>query len=301
MDSSLVTVACRSAENPWRAGVLTGGALLASALCLAGCGSEAAEPRSLSVDFELHYGARVVGCGDVLEGVGVTASRAELLDARIYLHDVRALLADGSQESVELEASEWQRDGLILLDFADDTGLCETGSPETNRTLRGRLPDSASGAPLAGLAFRIGLPDDMNHIDAARSPAPLNAPGMAWSWVAGFKYARIDLRTEGNEAWYVHLGATGCEGTPATGIQCAFGNLSEVQVQGLDAAHPRIRLDLEPLYQDSDVDAKIDQVTDFVPGCMAFGGDPECPAIFDALGLTFESHERAEQRVFTAE
>lgn len=262
---------------------------------LVGCGEAEGGPQSLTVEFDLRFGATSVACGDVLEGVGVTASNAELLDARLYLHDLRALLEDGTDVPLKLEESDWQRDGVVLLDFADDTGLCETGSPEVNRQIQGSVPE---GSRVEGLAFQIGLPDEQNHLDAARAPLPLSAPGMAWSWVGGFKYARIDIRSDGNEGWFIHMGATSCEGTPATGISCAFGNRPMIEVRGLDRTRPRIAIDLEELYAGSDVDASIDYVTDFIAGCMAFAGDPECPPIFEALGLEFESNDRSTQRVF---
>lgn len=260
-------------------------------LCLLGC-SEG--PSTHSLEFSLRYAGKEVGCGDVLKGVGLSKSTVELRDARIYLHDIVLSFADGLEEPLFLEESEWQREGAVLLDFADDTGLCATGSPETNHHVIGT---TARGGEVVGVRFKLGLPYELNHLDAARSPAPLNAPGMAWSWTGGYKYARIDAKTSGNENWYIHLGATGCTGSPAVGISCAYNNLSTIDV-ALSGTSSTIEIDLGRLYAESDLDKSIDFTNDFVNGCMAFGGDPECPAIFSALGLTFESNDSTDQIVF---
>lgn len=260
-------------------------------LALAGCSSDSAAVREF--EFSLVYQDKAVGCGDVLKDVGTSKSTVELRDARIYLHQLEVLFEDGERESLLLEDSEWQRDGVVLLDFADDTGICDTGSPATNHAIVGT---TTNDSPPVGLSFKVGLPKELNHLDAARAAAPLNAAGMAWSWTGGYKYARIDAQTSENENWYVHLGATGCAGSPAEGIECTYSNLPTIDV-ALEGSST-IAIDLEALYAESDLDAEIDMVSDFINGCMAFGGDPECPEIFEAFGLSFESDEQATQSLF---
>ena len=48
-----------------------------------------------------------------------------------------------------------------------------------------------------------------------------------------------------------------------------------------------------------DVDRVPDGTTDMIPGCMAFPGDPECPAMMAPLGLRYESDEPGAQTLFT--
>jgi uncharacterized repeat protein (TIGR04052 family) len=265
--------------------------LATMSLALSACASET--PSDQKFEFSLVYNGEGVGCGDVLEKVGLSESTVELRDARIYLHELEVLFENGERESLQLEDSEWQREGVVLLDFADDTGLCDTGSPATNHSIIGTTENDS---PIAGLSFKVGLPYELNHLDAARAAAPLNAAGMAWSWTGGYKYARIDAQTTENENWYVHLGATGCEGSPAEGIDCSYSNLTAIEV-ALDEGEI-IEFDLNALYAKSDLDAQIDMVSDFINGCMAFGGDPECDAIFEAFGMSFESDEPLTQSVF---
>jgi uncharacterized repeat protein (TIGR04052 family) len=236
---------------------------------------------AFALDFGLLYSGRPVGCGERISGVGLSSSTVELRDARLYIHDIRAILDDGESVNVSLEESMWQRSGVALIDFADDTGLCDTGSPDINTQVLGRYAGTGN---VVGVRFRVGLPEELNHLDAARSPAPLNAPGMAWSWVDGYKYARIDVQSEGNETWFVHLGATDCEGSPVEGVHCASANIAELAIDGLVPDSPTVALDLECVYARSDVDASLAE-GDHISGCMAFGGDPECPPIFSAFGI----------------
>ena len=50
-----------------------------------------------------------------------------------------------------------------------------------------------------------------------------------------------------------------------------------------------------------DVERVPDGVSDTLPGCMAFSGDPECPAMMAPLGLRFEDNAPAgAQTVFSA-
>jgi len=274
-------------------GVLSLALLGAMCSCSASDEGQATE----TVAFSLRYDGAEVGCADSMQGVGTSDSDIELRDARFFIHDIKVVTEDGASHELKLDSTEWQRDGVALIDFADDTGLCETGSPETNRTITGT--HDAEG-DVVEIEFTLGLPKELNHLDAARSPAPLNASGMAWSWTGGYKYARIDARSEANENWYIHLGATGCEGSPAEGIECLFENRARIQVDGLSET-PTIVLDLEKLYEGSDLDAPIDYQTDFVNGCMAFSGDPECAPIFEALGMTFEDENTTAQSAFHGE
>jgi uncharacterized repeat protein (TIGR04052 family) len=259
--------------------------------------STAAAGNAVQLTFALRYQGQNVGCGDRLDGVGLTGSTVQLRDARVYLHDIQVTLATGETVPLSLDESLWQRDGVALVDFADDTGLCDTGSPETNTEVSGHY---VGEAPVTGVRFRVGLPPELNHLDSARAPAPLNAPGMAWSWVGGYKYARIDVQSSGNDTWYIHLGATECSGSPAQGITCAQGNVAEIALDGLDSVRPSVSLDLDRVYAGSDLDAPLEEGADFVSGCMAFGGDPECAPIFSAFGMAFGTDSRVPAPCFSA-
>jgi uncharacterized repeat protein (TIGR04052 family) len=268
------------------------------ALAAASCDDGGERP--LSIDFQPLVGGGPFACTATFTGLGSGKATARPLDFRLYVHDVSLITALGEVVPVQLENDGvWQRDGVALLDFEDDTGSCETGSSEVNRRLRGQVPDRGD---YAGLRFKVGIPSAMNHLDAATAPAPFNAPGMWWSWQGGFKYMKVDLATDQNpEGYFYHLGGTNCDGTIVTAFACQFANLSVVDLPGFVPGSQSVALDIAPLYEGVDVNAKVDFMKDFVPGCMAFAGDPECPAMFAPLGLVFEASAPAAtpQKLFS--
>lgn len=270
------------------------------ALMLVGVPScdEAEEAPTHRIAFDIQLDGQSFRCGQRFEGVGLSGTAVEPLDARFYVHDVAVRTASGAEVPLELEQDQaWQRGSVALLDFADDTGLCQTGSPETRMEVVGTADTDEE---IVGVAFTLGLPAEENHIDAVRSPAPYNAPGMWWSWTGGFKYARIDVATDVNPRWFLHLGATSCEGSPAQGVSCAWENLPRIELDAMDPETQAVVLDLGMLYEGSDLEAQIDFETDFINGCMAFSGDPECAPIFERLGVEFEGAGAFEQRAFVA-
>ena len=93
-------------------------------------------------------------------------------------------------------------------------GTCTTGSPQTNLALRGTVP---AADDYTGVKFVLGLPEELNHLDGARAPAPFNVPGMWWAWKGGYKFIRLDLDrvdmpADQESVYFHHLGATTCDG-----------------------------------------------------------------------------------------
>ena len=241
-----------------------------------------AEGEPVTVPFELPFSAVVGDAPFACDGsfnVGTSSAAVQPLDLRFYVHDVE-VISGGEAVPVTLDDSPFQRDGLALIDLEDDSGTCETGSPETNAKVTGTVPE---GTTVDSVRFVIGVPEEQNHLDAATGPAPLNVPGLWWSWAGGYKFMKIDVVAPQNPEFYFHLGATTCEGDPTAGFSCAFGNKATVDVAGASVV-----MDLAALYAGVDVNTPLAE-GDSVPGCMAFAGDPECPAMFAPLGLDFES------------
>lgn len=240
----------------------------------------------------IHFAATVhnepFACGRTFAGLGLSQATIEPLDFRMYVHDVALVTAAGERVLLNLDQDErWQRDSLALLDFEDGRGSCGTGNADLRMEVRGTVPDGQ----YTGVEFTLGVPEELNHLDAATSPAPLNVPGLWWSWAGGYKFVRLDVKTESNPAFYFHLGATSCEGTPTTGFSCSFANLKTVRLDGFDPDQNVIQIELAELYAGSDLNALPDTSVDSVSGCMAFGGDPECPDMFSRLGMQFESND----------
>lgn len=279
-----------------RAAVLAGAVTLASA-----CDDEDPQAQTVTLDFRALVDGVPFACGERYEGIGMTEASFEPLDFRMYLHGFELIDENGKRIPVQPVADgRWQRDDFVLVDFEDGTAACATGSPDVHTSVE---LDNPSGVAVAGVSFRIGLPPEHNHLDAATAPAPLNEPGLWWSWRGGYKYVRADVRTEAGTPFYFHLGGTACTGDVSGGFSCGYPNLSQIVLGELDPETEQISVDLARLYDGVDLTAAVDHAVDSVPGCMAFSGDPECPQMFDALGLAFESTAPAdaEQAMFGVE
>lgn len=267
------------------------------ACLVAAIACEPDEP-TITVRFAPTFGATPFSCAAPIDGVGLGGSRVEIRDFRMYVSDVALVKADGSRVPLTLiEDGQWQRGAIALLDFEDNSGTCVTGSPDTNVEVRGTAP----AGDYTGVAFTLGLPEEDNHLDAATAPAPLNAQGLWWSWSGGYKYMRIDMKPAGQAEYFFHLGATACDGTVAAGFTCQYGNRAEIVVDGFDPDTSEIVVDAAAIFAGVDVDRVPDGMTDTLPGCMAFPGDPECAPMLAPLGLTYLSDVPAPgQQVFSA-
>ena len=123
---------------------------------------------------------------------------------------------------------------------------------------------------------------------------------MWWTWQGGYKYVRLDMRPATQPEFFYHLGATNCDGSVQDGFECAYANLPAVRIDGFDPERDTIVVDAAKILAGVDVEHVPDGVSDTLPGCMAFPGDPECPAMMAPLGLRFEYNASAGvQTVFS--
>lgn len=137
---------------------------------LLGCGES---EQRIEVDFDVQYGQALFRCGGTYANAGVSSTSVEPLDIRFFVHDV-AIVTKGD-EMIPLNLDQdtgWQKDNVALLDFADDTGRCATGSPETSLKVSGTLAQEVDD--IAAVVFNLGIPESLNHIDSARAPAPFS-------------------------------------------------------------------------------------------------------------------------------
>jgi uncharacterized repeat protein (TIGR04052 family) len=279
-------------------------ALCAALAATAACGETEPVNGEVAHEHRIAFAALVgnapFDCATKYTGIGTTASTLEPLDLKMFVYDPKLVRASGEKVDFELvQDGIWQRDRVALLDFENGQGGCATGSPETRTELVGRAPEADD---YVGLTFQIGLPPELNHLDAATAPAPYNVPGMWWSWKGGYKYIRLDVKTRGNAAYYLHLGGSNCTGTPPNSYSCASGNVVTVDLDDFDLEISKVRFDIAELWAQSDLDRQIDRQTDFVEGCMAFDGDPECVPVFERLGLAFGASATvsvSRQQLFT--
>ena len=237
--------------------------------------------------FDARVGGETAACGVALTGLGESGATGELADARLYLSAIQLRNTDGDWVDVDLDDSDWQGNGVALLDFEDGTAGCaDSGTSETNAEITGTHPHGTYDA----LRFDVGIPFELNHLDSATADPPLNAPGMFWAWQSGYKYLRVDWIVDGGDIprWNVHIGAGGCESaapTDAPTEECDRPNISTVTLEGFDVPSSTVVIDLGALVAEADV--ALDTV-DSPPGCMSSPVEPdECDPVFESLGLDF--------------
>ena len=276
--------------------------LPALALCtlVAACGDD--EPTGpdvidVSIAFSAQVGGAAFVCGTSYDDVGTMNTTITPTDYRFYVHDVRLITASGSEVSIALDQTgDWQMGDLTLLDFEDGTGSCVNGTAATNTVVEGTVP----AASYSGIAFRLGVPEDMNHMDQTAAPAPLDLSGLFWNWNAGYKFLRIDHTSAAMPGgWNVHLGSTGCSptGSPTTpAIGCVNEHRPEMVFSSFDHENDEIVADLARLLEGSDLTFN---TASTASGCMSFPGDADCPPVMNRLGLDYEGVNSSGQTFFS--
>ena len=249
-------------------------------------GSPPVGDRAFTLRFDARHGAMPFRCDARPTGLGVDGAEVEPLDFRMYVHDVRFITATGDTVPASLsEDGLWQYQGTGLLDFEDKTGTCENGTQETRTVLQGRVLTG----DYVGVAFTLGVPFELNHADAALAPSPLNLSGLFWNWNGGYKFLRADARVLGDaepSVFNIHLGSTGCTADAGGQVTaCARPNRAEVRLDPFDPETQTIVVDYAALVAGSTLGVN----GGGPPGCMSGPDDPECPALFERLGLDLDT------------
>ena len=251
-----------------------------------GCGpsgEESREGEAVTIQFAAQVGEEAFACGEIYEGLGVTGTRFEPFDFRLYVSEIELRDGEGNWGALQLDQdTPWQHQSLALLDFEDRSGRCANGTSETRDIVTGYY--GGEGAP-TGLRFVIGVPFELNHIDASTAPSPLNQTALFWNWLGGYKFIRLEGATTGLETgWQFHLGSTACVPGEGGGAQsCANGNRVVVELEEFQPEENIVIFDVAALVATSDLDSS----TENTPrGCMAGPEDPDCTTLFGTLGLS---------------
>lgn len=255
-------------------------------LALIGCNDASVElaTEPVELDFAVTVGGRPFECGATYDGVGAAAGSLVPSEMKLFVHDVELLDRNGEVVRFDvIDDGAWQHSGVVLLDFENGTEACQNGSAAINTRIVGRVEP---GRDIETVRFRVGVPESLNHANAALAPAPLSTTTMWWSWLTGYKFVRIDARTAEGEPFLLHLGSTECAGKVGVDLRCERPNRPLVELDGIEPGTSVIELDLAELF--AGVDLALN-TPDTEPGCMSSAIDPECEPIFEALGLSFES------------
>ncbi|SFM43289.1 MbnP family copper-binding protein [Marinobacter zhejiangensis] len=274
--------------------VLKSVSLVACTSLLAACGggsSSTAETAgvttaSVTLPFEAVYNSNndPVSCNVTMTGLGAGVD-AQLLDFRLYVHDVTVTTTYQRELALTLDSNAWQGAGVALLDFRDYIS-CETDPQEPRTVITGQV-DLEEGEALSGVYFTLGVPETLNHNNLATAPTPLNVPTLHWSWQTGYKFLRMDVSVDGGQAFNLHLGSTDCAGDATAGesVSCSRSNRPEVGFADFTFGQDVIVIDYGAM-----VAGAIDGVDDGgALGCMSGVTDPECGPVFSVLGLDLDT------------
>lgn len=270
--------------------------MVATALVAVTAGNGTPKTMATSIKLAAEVDGKPFSCGESYDGIGTTKSTIRVTDFRFYVTTVRLTKADGTSVPVALtQDGLWQKDDVSLMDFEDATGSCSNGTAPTHTTIDGTVPEGNYN----GLSFEIGLPFDKNHRDPAAQPSPLNLTRLFWSWNAGYKFMRLDMRTTGMpNGWVIHLGSTACDGATATTAptECKFPNRAPVTLTGFNPLSDTVVLDVATLLAGNNVDKNQEKTA---MGCMSAQNDPECGPLFERLGLAFGETPAKPQTAFS--
>lgn len=270
--------------------------------------------QELTLRFQARLQEQSATCGQTYQKVGSQKTDVELQDLRFYLSYIQLKNTQGEWVPLVLEQDQkWQYKEVALLDFEDKTGLCESGTPETRQIVTGQVPTGTYTA----VKFQVGVPVGLNHQDVAVAPSPLSLSSMFWSWRAGYKFLRLDLKTDTALGHYqVHLGNTGCVGhgveissgvdmtlQHATGDEppttvpsyCSQPNRPQVELASFNPQQDTLILDVGALLEGSDL---TQNHPDSATGCQSSPDDKDCTPIFHRLGLFFDNRPSPGQTVF---
>jgi uncharacterized repeat protein (TIGR04052 family) len=163
-----------------------------------------------------------------------------------------------------------------------------------------------------GVAFKNGVPESLNHGDPTVLPAPLQAGGMTWGWLFGYKFFTVQLAATASPTGdaapglgLLHLGSVQCDNTPADGgaeagpnygapptMSCAQSNRPEIRLMGYTLGTSVIVADAGAVFES----------TDLTQDQQCHSAGPACPSMFASLGLDFnDGSQLATQAVYRVE
>lgn len=246
-----------------------------------------------TIRFAARVGEKDFACGITYDGLGSDSSSVQFSDFRLYVSNVRLIDASGSEVPLTLDQDGlWQSENVALIDFEDGTGACGEGG---NDVLRTTVVGTAPEGDYTGIAFELGVPFELNHLDISTAASPLNLDAMWWGWQVGFKFLRVDMTANG-EPYFIHLGSTGCASaneTTAPDAPCSKSNRLEVSMDNFDTSKNFVIADLASLVNG----VGLSKSEPRPPGCMSGPDDPDCTALFPNLGLSLETGAQTEENI----
>jgi uncharacterized repeat protein (TIGR04052 family) len=198
---------------------------------------------------------------------------ATLGDLRFYVHDIELLTSEGQARALRLKPdNRWQSERVGLIDLI---------GVDRNDAATGLVAGDA--AVYTGVRFLLGVPFDLNHANVLQATAPLNRGDLFWTWQSGYKFLRLDVRSQNREHAF-HLGSTGCSSASALrppSQPCAQPNLIKIELRGLDPLKQPIVFNVNDLVTALNAADR--------PCTGDYGQSTACAAAFATTGLDLAS------------
>jgi uncharacterized repeat protein (TIGR04052 family) len=250
-----------------------------------------ADTKEIAINFAAYVGEEEFVCGESYQGVGTEESTITPTDFRFYVSNVALIDQEGNAVPLKLQQDgKWQYQNTALLDFEDGKSACDNGTAEINTTVVGTIPQG----DYQSLQFTLGVPQNLNHDDAAIAPSPLNLTSMWWNWQGGYKFLRVDLTTEdaiantshnqahttqathqssrgehgsahspeaiNSNAYLIHLGSTGCSDSAQSDLfACTNPNRTQVVLEDFNPEDNVVIADLGELFSSKQLNEQSSQ------------------------------------------
>jgi uncharacterized repeat protein (TIGR04052 family) len=243
--------------------------------CAAACSGGELLP--FQIEFAARVGERPYDCGATYAGVGADDATIHPVDFRFYVHDVRLLTDAGEEVSASLEQDGfWQTAGVVLLDFENKAGGC-VGSAETNTRIVGTVPWGV----YRGIAFKLGVPVELNHSELSSQPAPLNVNALFVSRRTGYEFLSLANAAElGSGQTFesvLRVHSVGCVDDPNGGVTCSKPNRAEYRFEQFWREWSRVVVDVKEVLTKSELKSERCQSSEATA----------CAWPFDILGINW--------------
>jgi uncharacterized repeat protein (TIGR04052 family) len=275
--------------------------------------------QKMQIAFSAQVAGKPFSCGETYEDIGLAKTKIRGSDMRFFVSSVELLTEDGNGVPLQLDQDGiWQYKNLALLDFEDGKGSCSNGNAAMHKEVSGTILPGK----YVGLRFTLGVPFELDHIDAASAPSPLNTSAMFWVWQSGYKFLRAEVKIVNSpmvpvsasgeqmsangmkskprsSGFPMHLGSTGCAGTTVTSaptLECEHPNRPVITLASFNPETDTVVFDLAKLLQGIDITGGPASAG---VGCMSSPKSDACGGPMQALGLPFRDGAPTEQVVFS--
>jgi uncharacterized repeat protein (TIGR04052 family) len=201
--------------------------------------AQTSNTQEVKINFQARVDKQPFECGKTYT-LGKPATKVTPDDFRFYVSDLALIDNNGKSIPVSLtQDGKWQYQNVALLDFENKSGGCANGTVETRNQIVGTIPKGN----YQGLQFTLGVPFNLNHADSVTASSPLNLTSLWWNWLFGYKFARLDWKTQTHnslvkhgeksekaQGFPIHLGSTGCQAIEGSQKPSTCSNLNTSKV-----------------------------------------------------------------------